>query len=70
VRVRIAVAVSTDGRYSARGWEHDANNSRYDARATAHALYDLESPCVRVVHFVEADVPLPEATTIEGQVTT
>jgi hypothetical protein len=28
VRVRIAVAVSTDGCYSARGWEHDADDDR------------------------------------------
>lgn len=68
IRVRIAVAVSADGEWQAVGWSD--NNPRYDDRACDHAMRDLDSDSnIRAFHFVEAEIPLPVATTVEGRVT-
>lgn len=63
VRVRIAVSVDPDGVWNSCGWSEgsDADKSglAFEEQAYGGAL-----------HWVEADVPIPEPTTIEGEVTT
>lgn len=63
-RVRIAVAIDAEGRWSANGYfEHD------DERCTDEALYQMwGDSCHTAVVFVEADVPIPQVATIEGRV--
>lgn len=64
VRVRIAVAVDADGKWCSAGWV-DSDDSLEQT-----ALDGLDSARPTVVHFIEADVPMPEPTTVEGSVTT
>lgn len=66
VRVRIAVAVRDDGRWTAVGEDEAAD---VEAAREASNFYDVED-CV-AVYFVEATVPVPvvpPAETIEGSV--
>lgn len=65
VRVRIAVAVSDDLSWSASGWS--SNDKRYDVAAKDSAV-DSVPRSVCAVHFIEADVPVPEPMTISGEV--
>ena len=63
VRVKIAVVVDERGNWSALGWKGDP-------KLTTELLLDTFDPDGnQVVHFVEADVPLPEYKTIKGEVT-
>lgn len=65
VRVRIAVAVATDGE-----WYADGSCGDPDEIMSQHATVMLSPPQrhgVRV-SWVEADVPMPEADAIEGEV--
>lgn len=64
VRVRIAVAVATDG---SKRWNALGYSGLDDARASNYALEGLETD--GLVHWVVADVPLPQPQTIEGEVT-
>jgi transglutaminase-like putative cysteine protease len=62
IRVRIAVAMNAKGEWCAAGSETTCDDQ---ASRTARGGWGPN-----VVHFVEADVPVPEATiTVEGQVT-
>lgn len=63
VRVRIAVAVTPCGKWVAYGNVHDRDDA---TRKEGLFLDDL--PEGEQVHFVEADVPIPERKTIEGEV--
>lgn len=64
VRVRIAVAVNERGEWHAFGGDFEDDWAMDEAVANV-------SEDVRVAeHFIEADVPIPEPSTIEGQVTT
>lgn len=74
IRVRIAVAVSAEGHVAVAGgtrgvakpkpWSDESNMSEVlngiDCGTTSRVL----------VRWVEADIPIPVATTIEGTVTT
>lgn len=64
VRVRIAVAVDADAEWSAAG-AAGAN----DSDTVIEAAYNLPKGLAAGVHWVEADIPIPEPTTIEGSVT-
>ncbi len=64
VRVRIAVAVDGYGCWEASKWE---DNDRCNTHEVLEAMGFTRGQ--RVVHFIEADVPLPEPQTIEGEVT-
>jgi len=71
VRVRIAVAVSTKGHWACDGSTFGALVPR-DLRDEDKAKYARQN-CDgegHAVYFIEADIPLPVATTIEGKVTT
>ena len=63
VRVRIAVAVDAKGRYQVDGWK-GATDEVIAANAAGYHMCPEGCLCVR---FIEADVPLPESTTIEGE---
>lgn len=72
VRVRIAVAVNHSGEWVADAWKTCHIQERTDADMVAQVLdhmkkYDSSGPAWSV-HFIEADVPLPVAQTIQGEV--
>lgn len=61
VRVRIAVAVTSDSKWYARGcYDED------DHRMLNYARGSIDSAAAVV--FVEADVPVPEPVTVQGEV--
>lgn len=67
VRVRIAVNIAADGKYAASG----SSECKDDEQRSA-VTYDMleNDPALTPEHvvFVEADVPLPVAQTIQGHV--
>lgn len=68
VRVRIAVAINSDGQYEAAGADGQDDGEREDY--AQEWLLDRSGEN-SAVHFVEADVPIPvkpEPQTIEGVV--
>jgi hypothetical protein len=67
VRVRIAVVVDDKGGWNAAGWNSAGPQDDIGAARDGHNP-DHEIVSERV-HFVEADIPIPEPTTIEGTVT-
>lgn len=67
VRVRIAVAVDTKGKWSACGWKSDGK--QYDKEARDSAIDGLYNDGSYNVHWIEADVPVPQETMIEGTAT-
>lgn len=61
VRVRIAVAVNSDGEWYAK------SGSKYEEEVMAmDAMDSINNPSI--TYFVEADIPVPEAQVIEGRV--
>lgn len=62
VRVRIAVAVTPDGAWSAFGY------SGYDEKGVKESVFIDDLPEGEQFHWIEADVPIPVATTIPGAV--
>lgn len=66
VRVRIAVAVDEYGEWAANGW--NSKKPDYDTSAQSLALEGVEG-CAVGFHWVEADVPVPETTTIQATAT-
>lgn len=70
IRVRIAVAVSPQGHWESFGSTVGVANPENGDDAT-HAEYAVMN-CdgkTHAVHFIEADIPLPVAVTVEGTVT-
>lgn len=68
VRVRMAVAVGSDGKWTAVGNGHGPKRQASDEDMSEWALSDFpDGGDVRVV-FVEAKVPLPVSETIQGEV--
>ena len=67
VRVRIAVAVTSKGEWHA---EADFEDSEKEAHQRAVELLQTghleEAECA--IHWVEADIPIPEGVTVEGEV--
>lgn len=72
VRVRIAVAVDQAGNWSAYGATAETERSmRFtasDSRAVHDVVEDFGNETVEAFHWVEADIPLPVAQTIQGTV--
>lgn len=64
IRVRIAVAVGAGGQWSAVGCSGEGST---DDELESYALEGMEDAAV-AIHFIEADVPLPETVTVEGRV--
>ena len=64
VRVRIAVAVDEYGDWSAYG-----SNYHDDEWASQEAVDNIREVPIRSVYFVEADLPIPVAETVQGKVT-
>lgn len=65
VRVRIAVAVDEEGRWNAAGWR--STNS--DSLMQDIAVEGMDSDSIIALHWIEANIPLPIAEVIEGEVT-
>ncbi len=63
IRVRIAVCVAADGSWSSCGWSGD--RGKQDDSELASNACDI-MPSNAAVHFIEADIPLPQ--TIEAEV--
>ncbi len=64
VRVRIAVAVMDDGKWYAVG-DHSYTDKQSSTSALRNtAIYTDKN---RIIHFVEADVPVPESYTIKAE---
>ncbi|MDP3909790.1 MAG: hypothetical protein Q8Q14_05320 [Gemmatimonadales bacterium] len=63
MRIRIAVAATADGRWSAAGYGHEAD---YALRETA--LRHFPQGCETAVTFIEADVAVPTLQTVRGVV--
>jgi hypothetical protein len=64
VRARIAVAVSDKGDWNSCGWKNCPN----DQESTNMAFEGLDYLGSQVVHFIEADVPLPVNRTVQAEV--
>lgn len=65
IKVRIAVAVAENGWWEAKGWKR-VEPERDGAMAAAVRASLLGRSTV--VHFVEAEIPVPVTETIEGTV--
>lgn len=66
MKVRIPVAVASDGTYSAYRWS--VLDDEHDAESVARsALIFHKGKATRIV-WIEADVPLPVETVVEGKV--
>lgn len=66
VRVRIAVAIDKNGIWNCAGWKQ-TDKIISDDYISAAAIDGIDSAEV-IVHFVEADIPIPESETIEGEI--
>jgi hypothetical protein len=67
VRVRIAVCVDDKGAWSAFGCNDRDDKYRSEVARDNHCPdHHITS---EQLHFVEADIPLPEPATVEGSVT-
>lgn len=66
VRVRIAVAVDASGKWHSSASGCGEGNSDEERAEWAQEFLDSNLP--QAVYFVEADVPIPEPQTIEGEV--
>lgn len=64
VRIRIAVAVDQQGHWNASGWSGEYSPAK-DA-AIDSALEYCGSGAV--LYWVEADLPIPEAVVVQGEV--
>lgn len=68
-RVRIAVCIDSDGNWVASGWSGGSEKQLASSAEDYHGLLD-DGTYLRVVHWVEADVPVPAAAVVEGRVVT
>lgn len=66
VRVKIAVAVDEYGAWAANGW--NSKKPDYESAAQSLAMEGVEGAHV-AFHWIEADVPVPETTTIRATAT-
>jgi len=63
VRVRIAVAVNSKGRWHSTG---DSDRVSTDAFNGETALRNLGAGMNTMIHYIEADVPIPQSRTINA----
>lgn len=72
VRVRIAVAVDQSGNWSAYGANDEPERAMKmtasDSRSVHDVVADFGNETVEAFHWVEANIPLPIAAVIEGEV--
>jgi len=71
-KVRIAVAINSRGEWNCGGYcwlkTGEQLETLPDDEAAGNAIEGLESD-EYVIHFVEAEIPLPVSTTVQGKVT-
>ena len=63
VKVRIAVVVNEEGAYNAAGWLHGR-----DRHLVAAANEEMITSKRTTIHFITAEVPLPQSQEIAGTV--
>ena len=66
VKVRIAVAVDTQGNWASSGW-----SEKGDQVDINEYMADIARECVgegEALYWVEAEIPMPEVQTIQGDV--
>lgn len=71
MKVRIAVAINDKGEWSSFGYHlNGREESDTDICLQGMALEGLESGMgfCEMVHFIEAEIPIPESQTIQGEV--
>lgn len=66
IKVRIAVAVADNGWWNAVGWQRTEQSEGDKVLASFARQHLLNRPSA--VHFVEAELPVPEAETFQGAV--
>lgn len=72
VRVRIAVLVRGDGSWNADGFacKDGTTQAKYDEEVRSELVCGMEPSWPYVVRFIEADVPIPVAETLQGELST
>jgi hypothetical protein len=67
IRVRIVVQVNDRGHWCAAGYDGMTDDSQIEV---VHDAFANEDPPAtnEVIHFVEADIPVPVSLVVEGQV--
>ena len=68
VRVRIAVVMNADGEWGCAASYNGDDNGAWSV--AGENLSTDPGEVMEALHFIEADVPVPASTTIEGAVTT
>lgn len=69
VKVRIAVAVASNGEWSAVGWSSKSDPQRYDRNAWENAIEELtDATGVVLGYWLEAELPSPEMETVQAKV--
>lgn len=69
VRVRIAVGVDARGVWCAYGWSSEQGRQATDEQMAGNVADMIDQSVTQyATHYIEADVPLPESTTVKGEV--
>ena len=68
VKVRVAVAVDSEGWWSARGWLVPGHLSRDGAEESMRYVVEASVGPDSVVHWLTADLPIPEPAEVEATV--
>lgn len=57
------------GQWNSAGWSNDDGGAKHDEYLVSAAVEGLEaSPINETICFVEAEIPIPESITVEGNV--
>lgn len=64
IRVKIPIAIGPHGKWNAVGWSGD--DPERCMETAVDGLDDTEQSYI--IHYIEADVPVPETTTIVGKI--
>ena len=69
-KVRIAIAINDKGEWNAFGYHLESRTeSDSDTYFKGLALEGLDAACFcEMVHFIEAEIPIPEPSTVQGKV--
>ena len=68
MKIRIAVAVNDRGSWNAIGWNSNKEGHESMLRSLALDGLDGDETTNEVVHFVEADVPIPSPLDVKGKI--
>ena len=68
VRVKIAVSVGADGQWSCCGWDYGNNTEKDWMNIMEQSQENIDFPPLMNSVWVEADIPLPDQYSIDGEV--